>query len=252
MTCGAAPRMLVIFNCQGASNLSTAAYRGLESEIIQWDVATWAHGLRFWDERMGDLGGKLGLELGSGNGGLSLFLALQGCHVVCSDLKRPDARASQLHRRYGIDDLIEYGCVDARCIPHPDSSFDVVALKSVLGALGTGEYPLEPQRRALAEIHRVLRPGGCFLFAENMRGTSMHAWLRRRFTPWGSRWHYFSQAELSELLSGFRSVDLCFRGFGATLGRREWQRTLLHQVDRVVVPLVPKSARYVAFGVAVK
>jgi SAM-dependent methyltransferase len=222
------------------------------SDVIQWDVATWKHSLSFWEKRVGDLDGKLGLEIGSCGGGLSLLLALSGCRMVCSDLLGPTVRARELHRQYGVDGLITYDRVDARRIPFGNEQFDLVAMKSVLGALGNVEGRLKAQHEAISEIRRVLKPGGVFLFAENTRGSPMHAALRERFMPWGRDWHYFTVGEVGELLSGFASVDLSFRGFAATLGRREWQRSVLHSLDWALVPLVPTGLRYVVFGFAMK
>ena len=65
--------------------------RQIRSDIVQWDVATWKHALHFWTGGTPALDSKTGLELGSRDGGLSLFLALKGCRVVCSDHSPPDA-----------------------------------------------------------------------------------------------------------------------------------------------------------------
>jgi SAM-dependent methyltransferase len=222
------------------------------SDIIRWDVATWKYGLRFWCQKAGPLRDKVGLEIGGRDGGLSLFLALNGCRVVCSDLHGPTAHAKELHRGYGVSGLVSYECVDVRRIPFPDEHFDVVIVKSVLGALGSDGGGLTAQCEALSEIRRVLKSGGRFLFAENMRGSSMHVFLRKRLVPWGRDWHYFTVTQIADLLSGFTAVDLSFRGFAATLGRREWQRSLLHNLDRVLVPLLPITLRYVVFGSGLK
>jgi SAM-dependent methyltransferase len=220
--------------------------RPVARDIIQWDVGTWKHALHFWDQRVGILKGKLGLEIGSRD------LALQGCNVVCSDLNGPTARAKELHRRYGVSDLVSYERVDVTRIPYPDDHFDVVIFKSVLGALGRGDSALQAQREAVREIRRVLKAGARLLFAENVEASAVHRLLRRYLVPWGRDWHYLTQEELTDLLSEFADVDLSFRGFTAALGRREWQRSLLHVLDSVTLPLLPASWRYVAFGSAVK
>jgi SAM-dependent methyltransferase len=222
------------------------------ADIVRWDIGTWKYGLGFWEQRARNLDGKLGLEVGSHDGGLSLFLALRGCRVVCSDLGSPTPRAKELHRDYGIAEQVTYATVDVKEIPYPDEHFDLVILKSTLGALGSADSSLGAQRTALSQIHRVLKPGGQFLFAENMKGSRMHALLRRRFVPWGRDWQYFTEKQMTDLLSEFTRVDLSFRGFAAVFGRREWQRKLLHEVDRVLVPFLPKALRYVVFGYAVK
>lgn len=226
--------------------------RTICADIIQWDIATWKYGLGFWEQRMGNLRDKLGLEIGSRDGGLSLFLALNGCRVVCSDVHGPTIRARELHRKYGLSGLVSYECVNVKRIPYPDEYFDVVILKSVLGALGSFDSALKPQYEAVSEIHRVLKTGGQLLFAENMRGSPVHVLLRRSFVPWGHSWQYLTETQITRLLSGFESLDLSFRGFTAVLGRREWQRSLLHTLDRVLVPLLPRALRYVVFGYAVK
>jgi SAM-dependent methyltransferase len=222
------------------------------SDIIRWDVATWRYGLSFWEQRVGVFRDKLGLEIGGHDGGLSLFLALNGCRVVCSDVCGPTVLARQLHCKYGVSSLVSYERVDARQIPFPDEYFDLVVLKSVLGALGNGDDALANQRQAVSEVRRVLKTGGQFLFAENMRGSPLHVLLRHTLVPWGRGWHYFSKEQIAGLLSDFTQVDLAFRGFAATFGRREWQRSALHIVDRLLVPLLPSSVRYVVFGVGLK
>ena len=226
--------------------------RRVSADIIQWDIATWKPALDFWLGRTGRLDGSIALELGTRDGGLSLFLALVGCRVICTDVSGPTEDAKQLHFDYGVRDAISYECVDIRHIPYPNDCFDVVILKSTLGALGNAGTQLEPQSDAVAEVHRVLRPGGVFLFAENMAGSAAHALLRKHFVPWGREWLYFTDAQLRQLLSGFREVDLRFSGFASAFGRREWQRTLLHGLDRLLVPVLPESERYVVFGCARK
>lgn len=226
--------------------------RRVSADIIQWDIATWKPALDFWLERTGSLEGSLALELGARDGGLSLFLALVGCRVICTDVSGPTDRAKQLHVDYGLQDAISYECADIHHIPHPDECFDVVILKSTLGALGNADAQLGPQSEAMVEVRRVLRPGGVFLFAENMAGSSAHVLLRKHFVPWGREWLYFTDAQLRHLLSSFREVDLRFYGFASAFGRSEWQRTLLHALDRLLVPVLPESARYVVFGYARK
>ena len=183
---------------------------------------------------------------------MSLYLALKQCTMICSDLGTPPEEAAELHRHYGLGHLVSYHSVDATAIPFPDECFDVVVLKSVLAALGNGGGILRNQRTAVSEIRRVLKKGGFLLFAENMRASPIHGLLRRQCVPWGRFVHYFTMGELDELLADFTRVDLSFYGFAATFGRREWQRSLLHALDVVTLPLVPRSSRYVVFGIAQK
>jgi ubiquinone/menaquinone biosynthesis C-methylase UbiE len=52
---------------------------------------------------------------------------------------------------------------DAHALPYPDSSFDTLTASLVFCSV-------DDPARMLAEVHRVLRPGGRFLFHEHVRG----------------------------------------------------------------------------------
>lgn len=64
----------------------------------------------------------------------------------------------------------------AEDLPHPDATFDAAVCTLVLCTVG------DPVR-ALAEIHRVLRPGGLLIVLEHVRGTGGHARWQRRIDP---------------------------------------------------------------------
>jgi ubiquinone/menaquinone biosynthesis C-methylase UbiE len=218
------------------------------ADIIEWDVGSWSRALFLWDQALVDrVAPQRVLEIGSRRGGLTLYFALKGYRVVCSDLGGPSPQAAALHDRYGISGRVEYGDVDVTAIPYPDASFDIVAYKSVLGAIRI-EPPLQAQRAAIREIYRVLKPGGLVLFAENLAASPLHRWLRRRLTRWGARWQYPTAAELRSLLDRFACVELRTFGFLAALGRSEGQRRTLHRLDRAIMPLVPTGYRYIGYG----
>ena len=218
-------------------------------DAIQWDVRSWSRALPVWQRAVEKLPRPAtALGIGEREGGLSLWLALQGIDVVCTDLKPlPDATRA-LHERYGVADRIRYAEADATRLPFADASFDLVVFKSVIGALGTKEL----QAKALGEMHRVLRPGGVLLFAENLTGTRLHEALRKRFTGWQAYWRYLELPADRDLFAPFAEVELHSTGFLANLGRTEGQRDLLARFDALAAPLVPSSWRYIAYGVARK
>lgn len=221
------------------------------SDVLEWDVQTWSAALTHWEPWM--KGGARGdaLELGARHGGLSLWLAAKGHRVLCSDLRGPTPNAKRLHDRYGASDRIMYAAIDTTRIPCADNSFDLVCFKSVLGGVGYGGR-YDRQQRAVAEMHRVLRPGGLLLFAENLRGSFLHRCLRHYCVQWARDWRYLTVAEVPELFSHFGFLHTTCRGVLATLGRSEGQRSLLHRVDRLLEPLLPDRYKYMIAGVAQK
>ena len=102
---------------------------------VQWDVRNWSRALDFWSTTCGPspfVGAEV-LEIGSRDGGLSLWFATQGAsRVVCSDRTGPTDVARELHTEAGVSDRVEYASIDATDIGVLDT-FDVVAFKSVLG-----------------------------------------------------------------------------------------------------------------------
>ena len=217
---------------------------------FQWEVRTWSRAYPLWHQALKPLTGRGGhaLALGERDGGLSLMLADHGLLTVCSDLRGPTDRARTLHRTMGWQEAITYESIDALAIPKPDATYDVVAFKSMLGALSTPER----QAQVLQEVHRVLKPGGLLLWAENLTGTRFHQWLRRRFVAWEHRWRYLDLPEDLGLFAPFDQVEHYTTGLLASLGRTERQRDVLGRVDAVVCPLTPSGWHTVGYGVAVK
>jgi SAM-dependent methyltransferase len=224
--------------------------RELLGQFLQWDVRTWTAALRMWHPVVSKLSGARVLDVGARDGGLSLYFALMGQRVVCSDLHGPSEAARELHRRYEVADRVGYAAVDATRIAFPDNTFDLVCFKSVLG--GIGASGIDFQRQAVREMHRVLRPGGHLLFAENLQGCWLHRFLRRHFIKWAERWRYVTLAEMDEFLIPFLQVRSDCHGILATLGRNERQRSALSALDWLLEPILPARTNYMIAGIAEK
>lgn len=145
------------------------AVEALDVAREQWQRSRWWQGHLKAQTRIleqlapGPLGSAIDIGCGSGNFCLALALAHPGAAVVGIDLDPTalsDARAL-LATLPGRRPRVVLG--DAWSLPAPDGSIDLAAMISVL-------HWLHPrQREALAEVRRVLRPGGQFLLANMLR-----------------------------------------------------------------------------------
>jgi ubiquinone/menaquinone biosynthesis C-methylase UbiE len=131
------------------------------------------------------------LEVGSGPGFFSPFIAAStpdGSAVIL------DLQPEMLHlarERVGPRDGVGFVDADAQCLPFCASSFDAAFIATVLGEVLDGDS-------CLAELRRVLRPGGIATFSETRRDSDFiplgklrqevechsFSFLDRRGMPW--------------------------------------------------------------------
>lgn len=227
-----------------------------DRDYIEWDIANWSKSLTYWiDNSHVNLQGSRALELGGRHGGLSLWLAQQGASVVCTDLTGPSELAREKHRKFGVENRIEYASANALDLSYQDE-FDLVIFKSILGGIGedVGEHnSLSNQALAIANMHNALKPGGELLFAENLSASPIHQFLRRQAVPWAQSWNYPALAELRKHFSVFSEISLSTAGFAGAFGRSETQRSVLGLIDTLLFDrILPEKYHYIAFGVARK
>ena len=122
----------------------------------------------------GTLTGARVLEIGCGRGvGIEILLALGATHVVWFDLDpKMIALAQKRTARYGNRVQVFVG--DAEKVDLPDASFDVVVDFGIL-------HHVPGWKKALGEITRLLKPGGCFYF-EDIFKKFTHSLLVRALT----------------------------------------------------------------------
>lgn len=179
-------------------------------------------------EMPADLGGLDVLEIGSGAGAHSAVFARRGARMTSLDLT-PDrvlATARKFDLLENIDAMAVQG--DAAHLPFPDASFDIVYSNGVL-------HHTPRIRQAVADVHRVLRPGGraiVMLYARNsflyrgvllpLKGVLQGGIVRdRRWLGHSTEWmsekpqqvknpwtEVFSGAEARELFGDFASIQL--------------------------------------------
>ena len=116
------------------------------------------------EERRGLLAQAAGatIEIGAGTG-LNLSHFPPAVTRLC--LVEPDTdMRKRLHRRAGGRDDVEIVDARAEALPFPDASFDTAVVTFALCSVDDPDT-------ALAEIARVLLPGGRLLFLEHVRDT---------------------------------------------------------------------------------
>ena len=138
----------------------------------------WAEHVAYADERGADVArrmleltdprpGEDVLELACGPGGLGLAAAARGARVVLSDVAPAmTAIAAARAADQGLD--VRTRVLDLERIDEPDAGYDVVLCREGL------MFATDPEQ-AVAEIRRVLRPGGRFAIA---------VWGPRERNPW--------------------------------------------------------------------
>jgi SAM-dependent methyltransferase len=118
------------------------------------------------------------LDIGAGLAGAARLLASAvGCRVDCIELS-PDycAGAVLLNRLTGLDDRIEVHQGSALDLPFPDDSFDAVWMQNV-------GMNIADKRKLYAEVCRVLKPDGRFVFQEMAAGEAATSYFP---LPWAT------------------------------------------------------------------
>lgn len=120
---------------------------------------------------LGELRGKRLLDCGCGKGHTSVMLAKRGARVSAFDISEPDLLiAARLAHANGVD--IDRGTMVFEHLTYADASFDLAFGACVLHHVDIA--------RAVAELQRVLKPGGRAVFVENSARNPLLMWARRR------------------------------------------------------------------------
>jgi ubiquinone/menaquinone biosynthesis C-methylase UbiE len=113
------------------------------------------------------------LEVGCGQGTLArLLVERYNARVVASDYDPAQVALAQ-ERLADLDGPVAFRVVDARAIPLDDAAFDAVFSFGVL------HHILGGWREVVAEIARVLKPGGWFIFTDLVVAPRVGRLIRR-------------------------------------------------------------------------
>lgn len=224
-------------------------YKTLMTDVVEWDVPNWSRAIEAWKcgGSKDNLKGKRVLDLGGRFGGLSLYFALSGATVICSDLEfikdGSVENAKALHNKYGVSSLITYEDIDATDIPY-ENEFDIICFKSIMGGVGY-DNNYENQLKMMQQIRKALKPGGKCYFVENLVGCRLVQFLRKKLRPWGSHWRYISLDELAELTDGFKLVKRHTFGVIGLMGPNKLLSTILSSADKALEKVVKPHGRYI-------
>ncbi|MEZ5278233.1 MAG: class I SAM-dependent methyltransferase [Opitutaceae bacterium] len=194
-----------------------ATMRGLErSCLAQWRP-----------ELIGDLRGEV-LEIGSGTGANLAYYSDKVSRLV---LAEPDRfMRKQLLRkvdRLGRGSFSVVDCV-AESMPFETGTFDVVVATLVLCSVRS-------QKAALAEIRRLLKPGGSLVFLEHVTAGEPHRlarwqrWIQPVWVQVCGNCHLTRDTEKAILDSGFEFVQI--------------DRGRLRGAPAIVSPMIKGKAR---------
>jgi len=175
--------------------------------------------------------GRTLLDIGCNWGRWTIAAARAGWRPTGIDLaKKSVGAARRVAEQLGVE--AEYVVGDARELPFGDESFDAVFSYSVLQHLAKEDVP-----RAVAEVRRVLRPGGVvWVEMPNARGAlNLVRQARRGFSAGaGQDVRYWTLAELRRTFGTIGPVAVSADGF-LTINPQTADLDLLRPRSRAVV-----------------
>jgi SAM-dependent methyltransferase len=156
-----------------------------------------------------EAGARSILELGCGTGNDAARMADEGYSVTAIDLS--SEAVGQAGARFG--EMVSFMVADmTQRLPFPDGAFD-----AVMSNVAMHMFPDGVTRAVFAEVGRLVRAGGLFVFHVNALEDRP---LRARWQPArelepdfvaeesGQTMHFFSEAYLRELLGGWQELQL--------------------------------------------
>lgn len=221
-------------------------------DVIGWDVESWSKWLYFIEDLQIDMYKKYILEIGSRDGGVSLYCALRGGIVTCSDLNGPTEKARTLHGRYNVASSVSYRTIDALDMSNVETnSFDIIIFKAVLG---WWKYGSLEQLRFKENIKRCLKHNGLLIFCDSMRGSIFHRLGRRIdrniLSHRGMTWNYAEREDILSLFNEFQLIKENYFGFIRPFSRIWNKYMLIHKIfgkvdDIFFNQILPRECLYI-------
>jgi cyclopropane fatty-acyl-phospholipid synthase-like methyltransferase len=172
--------------------------------------------------------GRLALDAGCGQGGVALRLAeefglrVEGVDILQGDIRRASRKAA----RRGAGDRVRFQVMDYGRLRFPDGHFDgVYTMETLVHAADS--------RAALAQFHRVLRPGGRLVLFE-------YSLAPRRLLTARQRQAFDAIIDRSAMHSLPTFVHGCFP---ALLQAAGFEQVAVQDVTERMLPMLRRLAR---------
>ena len=203
-----------------------------KTEINPRMFEKYARPAQMWDWRqraavaLGDLKGKKLLDFGCGQGEESAYFSKLGAVVTGVDISEVGIRvARERALANGFNDAT-FEVMNCLEMSFPDNTFDVVHGMGILHHVGLAA--------GLAEVRRVLKPGGFAVFLEPLQSTraieSAKEWISGRYAkqfkliPVTSGEENLKQAELAEAAKSWSRCDV-------------YLFHLLYRIKKLILPM---------------
>ncbi len=149
------------FHIWGGQDIHIGSYESADEDIAIASERTVTH---MAEQLHGLNADTRAIDIGAGYGGAARRLAgSRGCHVSCLNLSEAqNARNRALTQAAGLSDRLEVIDGSFEAIPFPANHFNLAWSQDAL--LHSGQ-----RARVLAEVDRVLTPGGEFIFTDPMQ-----------------------------------------------------------------------------------
>jgi len=199
------------------------------------------------DLPLDSLKGRIVLNIGTGAGTEAFLLSFSGAHCIAMDVTSQAAQAAEYFIRKACGEGMGIQA-DARFIPLENSSVDIVYSSGVL-------HHSPDMTRSIAEIHRVLKPGGKAYIMLYATWSIMFIQMRLMLSMGEQAWETgnrknphtttYTKHECRNMFSTFKNVTI--RKTGGSLRQiRMIGRCLPTTFDRFLVPYLGPRLNNVA------
>jgi ubiquinone/menaquinone biosynthesis C-methylase UbiE len=146
------------------------------------------------------------LDFGCGNGENGIYAAQCGAEVIGIDISPEGVGNANLNaRQAGVDDHCKFEVMDGENMTFADNTFDLGVEYGVLHHVDLG--------KAMAELHRVLKPDGEMICIEALKHNPIIHWYRKKTPHLRTQWefeHILGVEDLTIAGKYFHKVDVSF------------------------------------------